>query len=179
MKQMVQLNEILGNDKIVKILDYFFYNSVSDISQVDLINKVGLAKATAVKWLRKLVSLHFLTLKKIGVTNLYSLNDSNTIVKQLKVLKSLFLLNGLEIKNSELFLYGSCSRGDNDNFSDMDILVLGTMKKNDIFEIIEKYSKKIGKTINFVNFTDIEYSQLARKDAAFYDRIEKDKIRLK
>jgi len=46
---MVQLIELLGNKKLMKIVDFFIKNPSARITQAELIKKTRIAKATAVK----------------------------------------------------------------------------------------------------------------------------------
>lgn len=172
-------NSIIGNNKVMMLLEYFMQISPKEISQSEIIEKTDITKTTAVKWLSKLVELDFLSLRKIGVTNLYALNNKNIIVKQLKTLKTLFILKPIKVQDSEIYLYGSSARGENDLFSDIDILIISQKKQNEIFQEIDKFSKRINKKINFVKYNQIEYGMLRKKDSAFYERIEKDKIKIK
>lgn len=178
---MVQLIEILGNRKILNILLFFIKNPSIEISQTGLIKKTKIAKATAVKWLDFLVKNAFLRYKKIGVTNLYKLNNDNLIVKQLKIINTLTYLqdlNALKDKGIEIYIYGSSSRGEDTEKSDIDLLVIGDIKRNEIINPIDNLSKKINKKINFNIFKNIEWSMMQKKDKAYYERVEKDNIRL-
>lgn len=181
MKQLVQLNEIMTSGKNSKILIFFLNNPAIELSQLEIIKKVSIAKATAVKWLEFLVQNNVLNCKKIGVTKLYKLNNENIIVKQLKILNILIQLEPLKkIKNKEieLYLYGSCARGEQTENSDIDLLVIGNIHRNEIINEIDNLSKKINKKINFKIFTNMHWSTIQKKDKAFYTRIEKDKLRI-
>ena len=178
---MVQLIEIFGNKKIVEML-YFFINAPSiEISQIGLIKKTRIAKATAVKWMNFLVNNGFLSCKKVGVTNLYKLDNDNLIIKQLKIINTIIQLqelNKLKNKNIEIYLYGSSARGESTENSDIDLLVIGDIKRNEIVDIIDNLSKKINKKISFNIFKNIEWSMMQKKDKAYYERVEKDRVRL-
>ncbi|MDO8740463.1 MAG: nucleotidyltransferase domain-containing protein [Candidatus Woesearchaeota archaeon] len=178
---MVQLIEILGNKKLIEILSFFITSPAAEISQTALIKKTKIAKATAVKWMDFLVKNDFLNCKKIGVTNLYRLNNDNLIIKQLKVTNTIIQLQDLsrlKDKNMEIYLYGSSSRGEDMENSDIDLLIIGDVKRNEIINLIDDLSKKINKKINFNIFKYIEWSMMQKKDNAYYERVEKDKMRL-
>ena len=83
---MVQANEILGQGKAIKTI-FFFLDNPGEYSQIELIKKIGLAKATAVKWFNILVKSHILILRKIGPTNLYVLNEESEFVKCMNKLR--------------------------------------------------------------------------------------------
>lgn len=178
---MVQLIELLGNKKLAEILAFFIRNSSIEISQIGLIKKTKIAKATVIKWANFLVKNNFLSYKKIGATKLYKLNNEDLIIKQLKIINTLIQLQELNIlkdKNMEIYLYGSSSRGEDTENSDIDLLIIGNIKRNEIIDLIGDLSKKINKKINFNIFNRIEWSMMQKKDKAYYERVEKDKVRL-
>ena|SRR3989344_4702402 len=182
MNYTLSLNELIGNKALVKLIFFFIKNPTSEFSQTELRRKVKLSKATATKWLDKLVKNYFIILKERGVMKLYRLNAEDTLIKQLKILDNLGDLREIrkisEKINAEAYLYGSSSRGEDVEGSDIDLFLLGKVKKEDIIGDIEKLSLKINRNINVEIFTQVEWSQMARKDPAFYERVEKDKIRL-
>jgi len=61
--------------------------------------------------------------------------------------------------------------------SDIDLLVLGK-RSSEVIDALDKLGKKIDRKIKPTFYTELEWSQCARKDYAFYERVEKDKIRL-
>jgi len=170
----------LFSNKPSLILSYFLDNPKIELSQKDIILNIGISKVTAIKSLNFLVNDNLLSMKKIGPTNLYSLNINDPYIKQLKILENiqkLRKLSTLPIK-AEIYLYGSSARGEDDNFSDIDLLVIGSIKREEIFSFIEKISKKINKTINYNIFSNLQWSKMQEKDKEFFVRVEKDKIRL-
>ena len=178
---MVQLIE-LGNRVLLGILQYFVRNPLSRITYTNLRNKLKIAKATITKHLNFLLENEFIKVEKIGLNKIYFLNTENFIVKQLKILDNLLLLNEIKILGKkyevEIFLYGSAARGEDTEKSDIDLLIIGKVNKETIIQDIEKISKRIEREIKFTIFTPLEWSGVARKDVPFYERVEKDKIRL-
>ena len=96
----MNLISILGNKSQLKILDFLMDKLPKEISQKDIIKKTKIAKGTAIKGLSSLKRDSIINLKKIGVTNLYSLKENSPIVKQLKITKSLISLFELNISPS-------------------------------------------------------------------------------
>lgn len=178
---MVQIID-LGNKALLEVLVFFARNPTTKISYTDLRKKTKIAKATLTKHLNFLLKEDFIRVEKIGLSKLYQLNKENCSVKQIKILNNLLSLKGikqLEKKyNIEIFLYGSAARGEDTENSDIDLLVIGKTRKEQIFPDINKISKDVGREIKIVIFSPLEWSQLARKDAPFYERVEKDKIRM-
>lgn len=170
----------LGKKGLIKILDYFLDNP-EEISQTDLLKKVKLAKATVIKWVSFLEKEEILKIKKIGNTKLLRLDNDLAIIKQLKLLNVLFKLKNLDKlkdKNIEVYLYGSSARGENYENSDVDLLIIGNIKRNDIIEVIDNIQKENNIKINFQIFTQFNWSRMLKTDKAYFERVEKDKIRL-
>jgi predicted nucleotidyltransferase len=70
-------------------------------------------------------------------------------------------------------LYGSTARGENAEESDVDLLVVG---KRDA-ELERKIVSNLKKA-KIVFLTPMEYARLPRDDKAFYESVERDKIKL-
>ncbi len=171
-------NPLLGNRKPMAILEHFMDSPSIELSQTEIISRLKLSKATAVKWLKALTGTGYLNLREIGPTNIYSLNRQSRTVKQLKILSTIARLEPFSIPGCEIYLYGSAARGEDTEKSDIDLLIIGAKKPGDIVGKIERLSEKFGKPINFKLFTELEWSRLVKSDPAFYERVEKDKIQL-
>ena len=74
------MNEILLQKTAMSILLYFIEHP-GVYSQRELIARIPLSKATAVKWLNILVVKQFLVLHKIGPTHQYALHTTPFIEK--------------------------------------------------------------------------------------------------
>ena len=181
MNYMVQLIE-LGNRSLLKVLEYFLKNPTTRISYTSLRKKIKIAKATLTKHLKFLLDNNFIKVERIGLNKLYELNRANQIIRQFKILDNLMNLNEIkeleEKYDIEVYLYGSASRGEDTETSDIDLLIIGEIDKEKIISDINNMSKKIKRAIKFVIFSPLEWSKLSRNDPSFYERVEKDKIRL-
>ena len=177
---MVKINELLGNKNLINILS-FLIESDEELSQTKIRNKIKMSKATLIKWLKYLEKNNFVNIKIEGVSKLYKLNKENTILKQFKILNNIIKiqeLNNLIKNNIKIYLYGSCARGEDSKESDIDLLIIGNIKRHEIIEEINKLSKKLNKKITLQIFSELEWVNLEKKDKAFYERVEKDKIKI-
>jgi len=177
---MVKINELLGNKNLINILS-FLIESDEELSQTKIRNKIKMSKATLIKWLKYLEKNNFVNIKIEGVSKLYKLNKENTILKQFKILNNIIKiqeLNNLIKNNIKIYLYGSCARGEDSKESDIDLLIIGNIKRHEIIEEINKLSKKLNKKITLQIFSELEWANLEKKDKAFYERVEKDKIEI-
>lgn len=179
---MVQIDKLLGNRKLLKLLLFLATQSSKELSYTELRKKTGLAKATLTKWLSYLEKENLIFMRRIGRNKLYTLNTGNFLVRQLKIfftLVSLRFMADLSKKHGfEAYLFGSSARGEDVLESDVDILILGDIHKENIIAPISQEAKKLKKNIKLQIFTRGEWVRMRDKDRAFYERVEKDKILL-
>jgi len=175
---MNQIFDIISKKIPMKIILFFIENSPGEFYNSQIKEKIGISKTTSLKWLKKLEENGILNKDTRGKTIVYKLNMSNPIVKQLKILKNVSdLLPFFKRVKSNVFLYGSYSRGENQKDSDIDLLIIGKRDPS-LLNIIGKIERRLKRKVNPVFYTDIEWSIVSRKDPAFYERVEKDKIKL-
>ena len=173
----MQLEDLFGNKKILLILKYLVDHE--DVLQRELVQKTKISKATVIKWLYYLEKNGFITRKTIGSSRMVNINNDNGVITELKKINILMGLSDIKKpENSEVYLYGSCARGDYSTDSDMDLLIIGKARRTEIIRDMESLERKMGRRISFNIFTDLEWSKMAKQDKAFYERVEKDKVRL-
>ncbi len=179
---MVQINKLLGNKKNIHLLTFFLNNPSQEYTYTAIRKHTKISKATLTKWLSFLTKENLLLLKPIGRNKLYSLHKDSTIIKQLKILltiQKLTFLSEIAIQQGiEIYLYGSAARGEDNENSDIDILIIGSINREKIFSVIEKQTKTLKMPIRFQIFTPVEWTKCATQDLAFYQRVEQDKIRV-
>ncbi len=172
---MVKIFELLSKKRTSKVIRYFLEHPTTKIHAQKLLKEIKISKKSILDGLHESVEAGILETEEIGRTKRYSLKRASPMAKHLKILHSideiLPLLKGLE--EVEVYLYGSVARGEDTEKSDIDLLIIGEKPSREIIGKLGKMEK-----LKPVYFTYEEYSQLARKDKPFYERIEKDKIRL-
>jgi predicted nucleotidyltransferase len=176
---MIQLFELFAKKSAMKILEFFMDNPSSEFYESELRKKLKIAKASSIKWLKEMVKCEFLSARTKGRIIFYKLNSDNVIIKELKRLKliSTIIPDFKKIADVEIYLYGSGARGEDNEESDVDLLVIGK-KLDKLIEITGRVEKKLNRRVKISSFSQLEWSKMARKDPAFYERVEKDKIRL-
>ena len=80
------------------------------------------------------------------------------------------------IEGAEVYLFGSAARGEDTTDSDYDVLVIGKIPKQVLHDHISRLKSK--RQVKPVVFTPLEWSAMRTKDPAFYERVEKDKVKL-
>ena len=158
-----------------KVLDFLLERPGKEFVEREIREAVGISKSGANYALRELVQANFIFRYKKGKIYLYSLNYKNPVVKQLKVLKTITciqpILKKLKKLSSKVILFGSSSRGENIEDSDIDLFVISNIKKEEIETQINKLKSK--RKLQLVVRTELGEIELKDNDPTFYDQIQK------
>jgi len=174
---MVKIFRLLSKKSASALLRHFLEHPAKKAHAQQLEKEIKLSKMSILKGLHSLLDAGILEAEDIGRIRRYSLRRDEPIVKQLKILLTLEgvmpLLEKLKGSGVEIYLYGSAARGEDIETSDLDLLLIGDRDRKEVLGKIGRLEK-----LKPVYFTFLEYSSIARKDKAFYERVEKDRIRL-
>lgn len=168
--------DLLYNKNVFIILKYFF-NNPKDITFKDIYDYVKLSRVTLLKSLEYLVASGLLVRLKKGNSYFYSITESSVyylIKKSYYVLTLNKLLKN--IKDCEIYLFGSYAKGTSDKYSDLDILIIG--RHHGLLLDIEKALKPLDIKLNLVFKNPLEYASLAKKDSVFYKEVENSKVKI-
>ena len=175
---MIQLIDIIKNRKPIEIIEVLLENK--DLYQKEIEERTKFSRNTVVKWLDFLVRNNFLEFKIRGKEKYYKVNKDNPILKKIKTIitlsKILPLVKDLEGEN---YIFGSAAKGEDDEKSDIDILIIGNPEKKELNEFVDKAIKLTKKPVKPIIMNPLDYSRLMRKDPVFYENIENSKIKLK
>lgn len=157
-----------------KILEYLSF--VDEWKTVQEIKKASrLSKAAIHLILDKLFKLNLLERDQKGKTYLYrvsSISPTFCILSQFKVLNNLInispLLKKLVLISEKIILFGSASRGEDLENSDIDLFVV-THNINEVNKLIKKYSTD--RKIKAIIRAPIDYIKLEQTDFVFYNEI--------
>lgn len=155
----------------------------------------GVSKSRTAEILSGLESSNIINKQTVGAANGWSVNQESALVEYLS--KNLLQLDGYifnSLKNdvkkcfsdieeiSKVILYGSVARGDETNYSDIDLLVL--LKNNVKKSVLEKVDKlnlltisKYGNPISAIIYTEREFAKSGLA-AELKDRISEEGITL-
>ncbi|MEW5955967.1 MAG: nucleotidyltransferase domain-containing protein [Candidatus Micrarchaeota archaeon] len=175
---MVQIFMLLSNKSASRVIEFFLRRPTAEAYAEKLRQEIKISRKSLLDSLAKLEGEGLLVAKRIGRVKAYSLNRGRPLVKQLKTLATVSeLLPELEglAGEAEVYLFGSAARGEDTETSDVDLLVIGRVERSKVARILGGAMRE---RIKPVVMTALEYSRLSRTDPAFYERIEKDKIRL-
>lgn len=136
----------------------------------------GLSKAAVNFALNKLFKLNIIERDQKGKTYLYRATSSYpliSIAKQFKVLNNLItclpLIKRLSTLSQKIILFGSTSRGENLQKSDIDLLVV-THNEKEARNLVKKES--LGRKVQIICRTPIVFTGLEKKDPVFFREVE-------
>jgi predicted nucleotidyltransferase len=185
---MVELSDLLGSKASVQLLEFFIQRTDQPMYQAEIINEVKASTNpqfnwnTAKKWLNFFVSYGLVSERKKGKWVLYTLDRTNPVVKEFKIFTSVAklyeVMRTFQIKDTEIYLFGSAARGEDNENSDIDLLLIGQIDNNTLVELKESVKDKMRKEVNIIAYSRAQYSDLYRSDHAFFDNIDKDKVKI-
>lgn len=166
----------------MKILSLFLENPKEEYYGSEVSDKTGISVGAVNEHLKKLSAAGFLKVESKGRMTFYTLNKEDATVKHIKTARNLSKpliekLKGLGKKlDLEIYIYGSVARGEDKKDSDWDLLVIGDIDSAELQGEVDKLDEDI--QINTSLFTRSEWNRMEKEDPAFYERVERDKIRL-
>jgi predicted nucleotidyltransferase len=175
----------LGGSKVkTRILTFFLENPVQELYESEVRKRTGASLGATNRYLKELAMEEVLLFNKKGSMNFYRLNRKSAVVKKVKVVHTLSLpaikaLENLGKRLSvEVYVYGSAARGEDVEDSDLDILVIGKVKPDELEREMKPIRHKSTRQIRISLFTNQEWVKMRDKDPAFYERVDKDRIEL-
>ena len=163
--------DVLISTNSQKILHFLLSHPLEDFLETEIQRTTGLSKSGVNYALRNLVETDYISRHKRGKAYFYQLRRANLIVKQLKIIETLTLLNGLlrklEPVCSKIILFGSSSRGENTPDSDIDLLIV-SRSKGSVIEQIKKAKTK--REIQSIICTNVELLEKKKTDSVFYEQ---------
>lgn len=123
--------------------------------------------------LRKLAKEKLALREKKAKIYLYSVDLTNPVIKQLKVLRTILLLqpmiNKIKTFSQKIVLFGSCARGDNMVSSDIDLSILTNSPK-----VIEEKIKKsnLKEKLQPIIRNPTQFIKMEKEETVFFEEIE-------
>lgn len=166
------MRKIIISTNTQKTLDFFLQRPEEEYTAKEVQRSTGISKSGINLALRELAKNGFINRKKRDKIYLFSLVHSDPVVRQMKVLRTVLLLNGLLNKlrkySEQIILFGSCARGEDISTSDVDLFVL-TRQKGEVRKVLE--DTKLARTVQSIVRTPVECSEMKIKEKVFYDEI--------
>ena len=160
----------------LKVLEFFFANSMEEFHEREIIRKVRISKGSANRILRKLAEEKLLKRTQKGRMVFYRLNVGDPFVKQMKVAENVWALRpfveGLKETARKVLLFGSCAEGTDVAESDIDVLVL-TDDKKAVKEKVTAFNRKSDRKMAPVIVSVDEFARMRKEDRALFERIDR------
>lgn len=152
-----------------RILEHFLNHPTQEIHLKELARELKMSPRSVKIYCDELEKEGVIICRKQGNLRLFSLNNENYVVREMKRAYIAALLKELDIdklskKAISIAIYGSYASGEYDEKSDLDILVVGN-KKEVNREILTNISEKIGKDIQLTVFPLYKWDAIRSKDA--------------
>ncbi len=165
------LEKLLTSKTRVKILELLILNADSEFYLRETAKRVGISPAYVKKELKNLQELNLILQRKRGNMILFKINKNSPIFEELKSIflktESLgdFIRKNLrelgEIKYA--LIYGSFAKGVESKESDIDLLIIGTVREEELIKVIRKIEGKMGREINYIIWSESEFKEKANK----------------
>lgn len=179
---MIITKSKIGN----KILQYFFLNKNAKHYINELARILELDPKNTNSKLKEFEKKGFLKSEFIGRQRYFFLNKDFSLLKQYEeiFLKTQGVQNSISelVKKDkqikEAYIFGSYAGGKFDDFSDIDIMLVGDHSSLGVQKKVLDIQKFIGREINIVNFDSIEFNKKKNKDPFVINAL-KNSIKLK
>lgn len=160
----------------LRLLQLLFRDPMGRYHGREVVRRTGVSAGGANQMLRSFANLGLLLREKQGRMLFYRANMDNPLVRQFKILFTLFQLDDL-IKQAKAFsrriiLFGSCAEGTDVKESDIDLLLL-TDEKSQLTNTVHKFNAKSQRRIAPIILDPQGFSKLRREDTALFDRISR------
>ena len=160
----------------LRVLSYFFSHPYKEIHLRELSRETGLSIFSVKRLVDEFVEEGILREERRGNMRYLRANMDNLFFKHLKIAFSIrkieksgiidYLVEQIPAVTS-IVLFGSVAQGEDDESSDVDILIIGQKRKLDLSE----FERSIGKEIRVLMMKWSEWREQAEKDRAFYREI--------
>lgn len=164
-----------GSRTRTTVLALFFSDPEKEYYLRQLEKLVGYSAANIRREMVRLETEGLFLSRNIGKLKLYKLNKEYPIYHELKgiIRKTVGVEGGLraplnKVKGIDFaFIYGSFAEGKERSLSDIDIIVIGSIRPMDIKSLFFEYQSKIGREINSIIYTTEEFLRKIREKNHF------------
>jgi len=173
-KNLHNIEKIFFNTNKQKVLKVLAQNPTQYLMVSEIIENAKTSKAGAHVALRELFKNGLVERSIKGKTHLYRVDFHDPLVKQFKVTATIAelypLIKKLKTLSQQIILFGSASRGENLEDSDIDLFVL-TRAEEEARKTIKKFSRH--KKIKAILKNPSSFAKLEREDPTFYQEIQR------
>lgn len=173
-KKLNDMWEIFFGANKQKVLKFLAKNPSQSLMTSEIMKSTKISKAGANIALRELVKAGLIKRSVKGKTHLYQVDFRDPLVKQLKVMETIIqlypVIKKLQKISQQIILFGSASRGENLEDSDIDLFIL-TRAEEDARKTIKKFNRH--NKIKTILKNSSSFAKLEREDPTFYQEIQR------
>lgn len=168
-------------------MEHFLKNPTTQFYIRELSRMLEISPRSALEAMKMFGSENILIKEEIGLAHLYRLNNELPLVKSLKRMHILFLLHENEFVEKattvdenmiSLVLYGSCSSGDHDERSDLDLIIITQKDKSEFDGLATDMEESLSVPVSIEVFTLANWKRLAKRGDAFHSDVVRDHVLL-
>jgi len=169
-----------------RIIILFIYNQNKEYYLSEIAKHIKTSPGTTQREINRLIKIDLITMRKIGVLNVYKLNEKFHLLKEIESIVKKTI--GIEIELKALsnqienvtfsFIFGSYAKGEIKSESDIDIFFIGKPSEDDVYKSIKKVENLSKKEINYHISSEQEFIKNSASNY-FYKDILKDYILIK
>ncbi len=162
-----------------KVVAAFFLSPGEKHNAWELAQRLGESYSAVWKELGRLEGLGILTSEQRGNSKDYQVNKACPIAHELRsiVLKTegvgMLLKRKLQEMDSvnEAFIYGSYASGEADVRSDLDVMIIGEVKLNQLAPVISDLENELNRPINYVIYSEEEWNEKLAVNDPFVESV--------
>lgn len=164
-----------------KILTYYLTNPTQNHYLRELATILEIDAGNLSRTIKTLVSEGFLNEEKKGNLKFFKINPQHHLYPDLK--KIIFKTSGVQgaLKQvlskingiDQAFIFGSFASGKTDEFSDVDLMIIGQVNEDEVVEKITPLESRLGREINYIIFPPQDFKE--RKNDPFIKKVLKEK----
>lgn len=175
------LEKLFNSKARFEILKLLLFNKDKEYHLREISKVTKLASSVVFHELQNLKSLNLVTYEKKANLVIYSINQNQPIIQDLK---NIFIKTDLvgelikqKLKNKVKFclIYGSFAKGTEISRSDVDLLIVSEMNEEELLNLIIPLEKEINREINYILWTAKIFIKKS-KDNHLLKTINSDKI---
>ncbi|MCS7365368.1 MAG: nucleotidyltransferase domain-containing protein [archaeon GB-1867-035] len=157
----------------IKVLDFFFKNSYTEIHLRELSRRLNISVYTLKHVVDELVDMNLIEEYRRANLRVFKANMKNLFFKYLKIAFNIKLILDSGLINyirqtipavSSIILFGSMAKGEDTIKSDLDLLVIGYKR----FLDLTPYEKRLQRRIQLIIYKWSEWRAKADENEAFY-----------
>jgi predicted nucleotidyltransferase len=175
------LEKIIGSKSRISILETFLFYSEKNFYLREIARLTGENTNSVRRELINLTDVGVIIRQKKGKLIFYEINKKSPLYEPLKTIfmrtESLGKHLNVALKNKNAkyaLIYGSFASGVETEKSDIDLLIIGSIKQTDIIDAISNFERKMRREVNYIIWTENEFKKrISSKHHLLMDIIKK------